>query len=269
LFSEYNTRLSYQRYKASETLFYVRRSHWSKLQTIPESEDYWKSVIPRFDRTRMVSLNRVGGMTYLKCSCMKFETCGRACRHMYCVLGRQPCKNDCSIKYFKLFEAHYGATDNDKFTKLCDAIIENPPAGPPVDWENDFRHLDEEDACFNDLTWFQQAIGKIIMRPGIISHGRGQTLETIGNFGDFGTSQELEYDGGLFDDNDNDDDNDPDMVRAYEGFNILILLRVRALELWNVGTFELWIFRTLDLSIFGYCLTRMLFYVQPPIVLCR
>jgi hypothetical protein len=56
LFSEHNTRQSCQRHKVSQTLFYVRRSHWSKLDTNPESRDYWKSVVAtKFDRTRLVS----------------------------------------------------------------------------------------------------------------------------------------------------------------------------------------------------------------------
>lgn len=56
--SEYNTRLSYQRHKVSPTLFYVRRSHWSKLDTNPESRDHWKCLVTRLDRTRTVSLHK-------------------------------------------------------------------------------------------------------------------------------------------------------------------------------------------------------------------
>lgn len=55
--SEHNTSNNYQCFKVSPTLYYVRRSHWSELDTNPESEEYWKCMVPRFDRTRSVTLH--------------------------------------------------------------------------------------------------------------------------------------------------------------------------------------------------------------------
>ena len=117
---------------------------------------------------------------------------------MYCVLNREPCQNDCTIKHFKLFEAHYGCPDSVKFTEICDSILSNPPLGPPVDGDKDFIHLDAEDGCYGDIAWFQATFGKMVLRPGIKFVGRGQNLETVGNFGVYATSQ----DRGLYDEED-------------------------------------------------------------------
>jgi len=56
LFSEFNSSLNYRRYKAPRGRYYVRRSKWSEVETNPESEEYYTSVVYRYDRTRIVSL---------------------------------------------------------------------------------------------------------------------------------------------------------------------------------------------------------------------
>jgi hypothetical protein len=114
------------------------------------------------------------GKFYLKCTCKKFETCGRACRHIYCILGRPPCKNDCSIKHLKIFEAFYSGTDL-KFTEICDGILRNPPPGPPVDAE-EMTLLNTGGTWDEDQSWFLETLGEIVLRPGINVGGRGKLL---------------------------------------------------------------------------------------------
>ena len=107
---------------------------------------------------------------YFKCSCKKFQTCGRTCRHIYCILGRPPCKNDCSIQYFKIFEAFYALLD-DKFTEICDNVLENPPIGPPVDPE-ELTYVGESGTWDQDIKWFEETLGKVVLRPGITAARR-------------------------------------------------------------------------------------------------
>jgi hypothetical protein len=159
---------------------------------------------------------------------------------MYCILNRLPCHNDCSIKHFKLFEAHYGSPGAEKFTELCDGILKNPSPGPPVDCDKDFVHFEAEGACYEDITWFQQTFGKIVVRPGIKLSGRGKTLETIGNFGDFDTSQEPFGDGtdhGLY-----DDDVETETVSGIFGY----------LDIWIFGYLDSLSHLSFDIPIFGY-----------------
>jgi hypothetical protein len=91
---------------------------------------------------------------------------------MYSILDRPPCKNDCNIKQLKAFEAYYGGVDV-KFTEICDAILEQQLPGPPVDCERDF--LDFGDAnSNNDISWFKETLGKLVVRPGIHVQGIGK-----------------------------------------------------------------------------------------------
>jgi hypothetical protein len=56
LFQEFNASLDCRRFKSSPGRHCVRRSKWSKVDTNPESDEHWTSVVPRFDRTRIVSV---------------------------------------------------------------------------------------------------------------------------------------------------------------------------------------------------------------------
>jgi hypothetical protein len=75
--------------------------------------------------------------------------------------------------HLKLFEAHYGGADV-KFTELCDALLRKNPLGPPVVYDENWGCLEETSELYNDITWFEAALGKVVMRPGIIVSGRGK-----------------------------------------------------------------------------------------------
>jgi hypothetical protein len=108
-----------------------------------------------------------------------------------------------------------------------------------VDCDKDFVHFEAEGACYEDITWFQQTFGKIVVRPGIKLGGRGKTLETIGNFGDFDASQEPFGDGtdhGLY-----DDDVETETVSGIFGY----------LDIWTLCLTCRSTFRYLDIWIFG------------------
>jgi hypothetical protein len=80
---------------------------------------------------------------------------------------------------------------------MCDRILANPHSGPIVVTE-ELLDFEEETPCADNLSWFQESLQKIVLRPGIIVGGNETTMETfghlgmetIGNFGIYRMSQQ-------------------------------------------------------------------------------
>jgi hypothetical protein len=80
----------------------------------------------------------------------------------------------------KAFEAYYGGVDV-KFTQIWDAILEKQLPGPPVDCEKDFLDFGEANTN-NDISWFKEALGKLVVCPGINVKGIGKVSKQLGYY---------------------------------------------------------------------------------------
>jgi hypothetical protein len=159
--------------------FYVRRFRWTVYDFDVTHPDYYKKVVARFDRTRIVSVIPMKitgtdiGVNILKCTCQYFERKRKKCRHMYVITNCGPSKNDLDAKYLKSYEAFYG--EKEEFTEYFDGLLERRLDGPPI-------NLDDPDVFNNsrkklEKGWFDVALpGQLpILCPGMV-HGNVSEL---------------------------------------------------------------------------------------------
>jgi len=73
-------------------------------------------VIPKFERTRIVSIHIHDGKMVMSCTCKEYFHLEHMCRHMYAVLDRAPKLHDFSCKYWKLYMTKFGTAP--KYTNV-------------------------------------------------------------------------------------------------------------------------------------------------------
>ena len=90
-------------------------------------------VIPRFERTRTVSLvpGQCAGEYILTCSCNRYRKLGMACRHIYAILNRYPRASDCKIRWFISYGYYYGR-NNELSRQLVKMRDECNEVGVPI-----------------------------------------------------------------------------------------------------------------------------------------
>lgn len=178
---QHKSSASYKFNMVNDQTFYVRRYVWSP----PKAGSTFFADIPRFDRTRVVTITNskfflvvsclfntfvltkdfVFPKECLVCSCGHFARHGIPCRHIYCILQRAPKVTDCNVRHMKTYEVFFGKDKN--FTKIFLEELNSSLLGPIVGetWrtENNSRSSD-------DLHWFNEALRLIVLRPGIINN---------------------------------------------------------------------------------------------------
>lgn len=142
-----NAGYDYDVYRQNDSVFFVKRKPDSAL-TSPELEAYKLDVgrgrqstetnhrnalyfVPKYERTRVVSIVVKEDKQFLQCSCGKFERHGFPCRHIYAVLKRKPMPYDVIARFHKSYESHYLV--DQKYTEHYDALLSNEMPGPPVE----------------------------------------------------------------------------------------------------------------------------------------
>jgi hypothetical protein len=83
LFSEFTESLNYKRFKISNQKYYVRRWHWSKLDTNPNGEEYWRCLVPRFDRTRIVTVHTSTWVAVSQMSKCRYDQLSKCPPHIF------------------------------------------------------------------------------------------------------------------------------------------------------------------------------------------
>jgi hypothetical protein len=139
----------------------------------------------------------------LVCSCGHFCRTGRPCRHIYCILQRPPKRSDCNLKQLKTFEAFFG--NDEKLTDIFTEHMKSPLEGPLV---GDTWMLEPiSPNLSDDSAWFLEALGAIVLRPGVISNHSLITtsaVNTMTNFADPPRDSPTDFIFGENEDNDND-----------------------------------------------------------------
>jgi hypothetical protein len=134
--------------KTDEFVITVRRFY--DPQQLAESDD----PIPRYARTRKVTIKKENNSYVLRCSCGFFErTGGIPCRHMYCCWETEPKPSHCSIRHHQSYEAFYQHESHKDYTALCDSLLEQEPSGPAI-----LTHSLQEDLCLAQLLPLDQAL---------------------------------------------------------------------------------------------------------------
>lgn len=115
--------------------FYVKKIRFQP-QKVFDSTDalFWTIVVPIFLRTRLVIALETNGHILLVCSCCYFEQHGRACRHMYCILNREPVREDVDIRFWKIYVTNY--QHDPELTKLFNEARDHALAGPSCVLDN-------------------------------------------------------------------------------------------------------------------------------------
>ena len=83
----------YHVFRATETTYYVKKKEYKNYELFQFHDTYhWtRHRIPRFQRTRLVTIITKNGLTYLTCSCHKFKQhLGKPCVHIICVKQTPP-----------------------------------------------------------------------------------------------------------------------------------------------------------------------------------
>jgi hypothetical protein len=149
---------------------------------------------------------------------------GIPCRHIYCILQREPLKTDCSIRHFKFFEIYFGR--DKQLSVFISKQLQFPLPGPLV---GDTWILEPNAREYHDITWFRETIDKMVLRPGVVDHysseGQQSSLRTLTNC--YESPDDTNYNTNEYDDTavDSDDDEAPEDRRngkVTEPFRVLV-----------------------------------------------
>ena len=110
----------------------------------------------------------------LVCSCNHFCIHGIPCRHIYCILQRFPEITDCNIKQFKAFESFLGR--DEKITAVLSNEVTSALKGPLV---GDSFNIQPNSRQCDDINWFNEAMDRIVLRPGVLSYSSMETYASI------------------------------------------------------------------------------------------
>ncbi len=133
----YERRDIYGIYRHSAMEFYVKCAKYEQLSD-SKTENYYKYIVPRFERTRVVSIEKVNGRNYLVCSCNKHKQIGLLCGHIHAVRNTVPTPSEMAIRWHKIYDHMYLKGDG-VLDGLIDDLFENEAIGPEVDSAQCFR----------------------------------------------------------------------------------------------------------------------------------
>ena len=141
-----------------KAVFYVKLQVFARRRKYDSTDKlFYRSVLPRFWRTRVVFLLEYKGHLILICSCCHFEQHGRPCRHIFCVNPQQPTKEDVHVRNWKLYLSHYGKDKQltDLFNSLRDNFLPGPRCGTAGLNPLGLR---------TDRAFFEATLGKVVLR---------------------------------------------------------------------------------------------------------
>jgi len=144
LHREHEQSVNYLVYQQTSGLFYVKRQGYDDgdystmpLEHIRQTEDekikhHANWIIPRFERTRTVTVDRTGDNVVIVSSCHMFTRNQICCRHIYSLLTRRPCVTDAGVRWWNVFSVYYGRRAH--ITTHLKLLLASQPNGVPVKW---------------------------------------------------------------------------------------------------------------------------------------
>jgi hypothetical protein len=171
LVDQFESREVYTCYRVDAVTFLVKAQELGKFDHGLDSEEYYKSIIPRFERTREVTLNRWKDSNYyLSCSCCHFQRWGISCGHVFCVTNELPHSHDVIIRWHLFYTRQYGRGDNCVDALIDDAIDNEIPgllATNPLQFRTDLD-IGQCDLDGFPLEYFQRSLptNHPVLHPG-------------------------------------------------------------------------------------------------------
>jgi len=167
---QYLASTKYLVFQPSENEYYVKYNRQpsevpsSPLETRLQSDEtrlynrcQW--YIPKYERTRVVTLVTDKGNQYAQCSCHFPTRNSMCCRHIYAILLRPPQRNDVGIRWWLSYSLYY---HRDKaVTAQLDKIADQQGPGTHV-LPSDIRPLNEEDLEY-PIHFFTRSLDTVLM----------------------------------------------------------------------------------------------------------
>lgn len=130
--------------------------------------EFHKAIIPRFERTRVVSLvHGSEGKYYLTCTCCHYLRFGIACRHEFCVSNELPKSADVPIRWHQVYARNYDR-GNKQLDELIDIALDNENPGLQAKQPSVFRPDLKVGTCAEDSAFFERSLptGPPVLHPG-------------------------------------------------------------------------------------------------------
>jgi len=128
-------------------------------------KDQMKLIIPRFQRTRTVSVveGQKPGEKIIICDCPFFARYGLACRHIYKVICRHPRVEDALPRWLIAFIHYYGRNEeiSRQFLRLCKSSDKRGVTVSAADWATISEEYAVGDASKMPLEYFSCSLGKL------------------------------------------------------------------------------------------------------------
>ena len=227
---QYEESANYLYFAESTSCFLVRRWSWT-IPSVNNIDRIHHAHVPEFDRTRIVTIENskymknnhgehplFGLLTTiffqdcLVCSCNYFCIHGIPCRHIYCVLQRFPQNADCNIRQFKAFESFLGR--DEAITALMSDQVKCSLKGPLV---GESLILQPNSRQQYDIAWFNEAMDRIVLRPGIKSYYSQDNHGAIATVTNCQDSSDDDICYGNYDDNeDNEQEEDKKVENPFQ-----------------------------------------------------
>lgn len=168
---QYEESENYLVYQQTSGLFYVKRQGYDDtdystmpLEHIRQTEDErikhranW--IIPRFERTRTVTVDRTGDNVVIACSCHMYTRNQICCRHIYSLLTRRPCVTDAGVRWWNVYSAYYGRRG--QIDNHLKSLLASQPNGVPVK-VGDLRVIDNTSIQV-PFAYFSRSLNRVKM----------------------------------------------------------------------------------------------------------
>jgi hypothetical protein len=131
---QYNKRDTYVLYRVDATTFFVKEKICRTFTSDWKIRNFWKYLVPSFERTRIVRIVEQDSKRYLVCSSGYFERNGLANATMYKVLQRTPEATDVAVRWHKGYRYYYQKEGFEEISAIYDTAIDNEVPGPQIDY---------------------------------------------------------------------------------------------------------------------------------------
>ena len=158
LTKQWHQSMFYETHCISEMTFYVkRRDATQELSKNISNKDYWKFIVPHFQRTRHVKLCRQGSFKFWECSCKMFVQTGFCCRHIYAVSKTPPCRTDADVRWQVAYSLFYS-----KEEEIQKSLFEKGIPGPLFLKET----LEPTVDSASNIAWFEDTLMSSVRTQG-------------------------------------------------------------------------------------------------------
>lgn len=212
---EYEKRRDYRVCQKSRDSYYVK--YCKETEPLPFADEdgitgdvrrlhRGRWIRPSFERTRTVSLVRddreEDQQLQLFCSCGEWPVMGLACRHIYAVLDKEPCRTDAKVRWWLDFTCVGDSTSEDALKEewLLLRTRSSLMVGVPLEEQPQLSHPTLESLGFEEKDFFLRSAGSAKLKErGFWATPRGQAAlqriksryPNIALAGPFNTTQDI------------------------------------------------------------------------------